>query len=220
MVDRAARHLPDQTVFDPDHGDRGHPAPAAVAAALPEAGTRDAAICSRYMAGETLSSIGTSLGLSVEGVRKIARRYGLDKTNAGLAVRKLSKARPRKSRPAWERVYGCSLLEFREATYEERMAYLQHRTNAKRKRVAWALTLIEWVRVWRSSGKWALRGQGPKKYGMTRVDPGLGLVAANVRIERNAASLRRAQARQAAVLKATRKSQRQSAYSADSRPVG
>jgi len=197
MMDRASRHLLETAGLGTGHGGQGT-CPAAMAAARPPEGSRDAAICNLYRAGETLSSIGAAFELSIEGVRKIARRYGLDKTNAGLAVRKLSSPRPCKSKPAWERVYGCSLLAFRDATYEERMAYLQHRTNAKRKGLVWALSLTEWTSLWRSSGKWSLRGQGPRKYGMTRIDPARGLVPGNARIAKNAVSLRRAQTHQAA----------------------
>jgi hypothetical protein len=198
--DRAAGLQPDAiSAFEPVRGSRGRFAPAgAVAAVRPEAGSRDAAICSRYLSGETLTSIGESLGLSVEGVRKIARRYGLDKTNAGLAVRRQAAAPVPKVKPVWERVYGCTLLEFREATNQERRVYLQHRTNAKRKDIAWSLTLPQWVEVWRRSGKWAQRGQGPQKYGMTRIDSSLGLIEGNVRICRNLVSLKRAQVRREA----------------------
>ncbi|HWA14547.1 MAG TPA: hypothetical protein VHA15_15770 [Burkholderiales bacterium] len=201
--DRAAELPPDaMPAFETAQGGRGRFAPATpVAAGLPEAGSRDAAICSRYLSGETLTSIGESLSLSVEGVRKIARRYGLDKTNAGLAVRRQSAGRPRKVKPAWERVYGCTLLEFREATDEERRVYLQHRTNAKRKDIAWSLTLSQWVQAWRRSGKWAQRGQGPQKYGMTRIDPSRGLIEGNVRICKNLLALKRAQVRREAELR-------------------
>lgn len=205
MMDRATRQMLEIAGRETGHGGQGI-SPAARAVARPAEGSRDTAICNRYRAGETLSSIGVAFDLSIEGVRKIARRYGLDKTNAGLAIRKLSSPRPCKSKPAWERVYGCSLLAFRDATYEERMAYLQHRTNAKRKGLAWGLSLTEWTSLWRSSGRWALRGQGPRKYGMTRIDPARGLVPGNVRIAKNAVSLRRAQARQAARKQATPKS--------------
>lgn len=160
---------------------------------------RDRTICGRYLAGETLSSIGSSIGLSIEGVRKIARKYGLDKTNAGMAARKRARMPPPKARPAWERVYGCaSFLEFREATHAERMAFLQHRTNARRSQVPWELSLGEWMVVWRRSGKWELRGQGPRKFGMSRKDPDRGFTADNVRIARNAVALGRARAKQAA----------------------
>ena len=197
MTERAAG-LQEEAVsaFEAIRGGRGRLAPAAADAAQPAAGSRDAIICRRYLAGDTLTAIGESLRLSVEGVRKIARRYGLDKTNAGLAVRRLSSPRPRKNtRPAWERVYGCSLLELSDATPEERMVFLQHRTNARRKGIDWALNLAQWVEVWRRSGKWERRGQGPKKYGMTRIDPSRGLVLGNVRICRNLLALQRARRR-------------------------
>lgn len=159
---------------------------------------RDRAICSRYLAGETLSSIGRYFGLSIEGVRKIARKSGLDKTNAGMAVRKRTRVAPKRAKPVWERVYGCnSLLEFRDAIHTERMAFLQHRTNARRFDIQWELTLSEWVGLWRQSGKWDSRGQGPKKYGMSRIDTDRGFTAGNIRIARNAISLKRARARHA-----------------------
>jgi hypothetical protein len=158
----------------------------------PIANYRDAAICALYREGATLSSIGALFGMSYEGVRKVAAKAGLTKRNAGLAARNAAKPAVNKAESACRRTYGCNPQELSEATADERRAFLQHRKNVRRDSVDWQLSLSEWRAVWRASGKWNRRGQGPGKYGMTRIDFDAPVELGNVQVVTNREAVRRA----------------------------
>jgi hypothetical protein len=49
-----------------------------------------------------------------------------------------------------------------------RRAFTQHRSNAAQRRVSFELTFKEWWQIWKSSGKWALRGTHRGCYVMSR----------------------------------------------------
>jgi hypothetical protein len=161
---------------------------------------RDRQICERYRKGETLASIGQSYGVSAERVRKILKRFGLDKRNAGLAVRNSRSMNQQKKAPASLRIYGCSALELEAVSLEQRHAFLQQRTNVKRAAsVAWDLSLMEWVGVWNRSEKWDQRGQGPSKYGLSRVNINGPYGIDNVQIATNHESAMRGRGLKSAV---------------------
>lgn len=161
---------------------------------------RDRQICERYRTGETLASIGQSYGVSAERVRKIVKRFGLDKRNAGLAIRNSQSARKQKKAPASLRVYGCSALELDAVPLEQRHAFLQQRTNVKRAAsVSWELSLIEWVGIWNQSEKWDQRGQGPSKYGLSRINLNGPYCVDNVQIATNHESAMRGRGLKSAV---------------------
>src|SRR5258708_22102725 len=88
---------------------------------------RNREICARYAAGETLASIGLFFGISGERVRKILKGFGLDKKNAGLAIRNAHKPSKSRREPYCLRVYGCKPPELSKFTREERQAYLQQK---------------------------------------------------------------------------------------------
>jgi hypothetical protein len=146
---------------------------------------RDQQIRIRYLAGETLASIGASFGVSAERVRKVVKRFGLDKSNAGLAVRNRDKPRSPDVEPFSSRVYGCSPAELMQFTHEQRQSFLQQRTNVRRSDTLWLLSLPQWVAFWTRSGKWAERGRGPSKYGLSRIDPAGSFSAENVQVVSN-----------------------------------
>lgn len=146
---------------------------------------RNQEICTRYAAGETLAAIGRSLDISSERVRKILKKVGLNKTNGGLAVRNRNKpARPPVA-PYCVRIYGCAADELARFKLAERQAFLQQRTNVKRSDTPWLLTLPQWMELWTRSRKWRERGQGPRKYGLSRVNPAEPYSSGNVRVVRN-----------------------------------
>ena len=147
---------------------------------------RDRQICERYRKGETLAGIGQSFGVSAERVRKIVKRFGLDKRNAGLAVRNSRSAPKQEKAPASLRVYGCSAPELHSVPVEQRRAFLQQRTNVKRAAsTTWELSLPQWVSVWTCSQKWEQRGQGPSKYGLSRINTSGPYSVDNVQIATN-----------------------------------
>lgn len=151
---------------------------------------RNREICKRYAAGETLAAIGASFNISSERVRKILMKFGLDKTNGGLAVRNRDKPRKPQIEPYCVRTYGCTAKQLDKFALEERLAFLQQRTNVRRTDVPWRLTLPEWCAVWSRSGKWAWRGRGPFRYGLTRIDSNGPFSIENVLILKNSRSAR------------------------------
>lgn len=153
---------------------------------------RDSAICTLYSRGVTLKAIGARFGLSYEGVRRIAAKYGLNKRNAGLAVRKRSVPRHSKAEEVCRQTYGCSLERLANTSQEERAAFLQHRKNVRRKAIKWRLSFDEWRAIWQASGQWSERGRGPAKYGMTRIDFDQPVEPGNVEIMTNREAVRRA----------------------------
>jgi len=165
--------------------------PAAIASA------RDAAICALYREGATLKSIGAHFALSYEGVRRIAAKAGLSKRNAGMAARRSAKPSVNRAEGACFRTYGCTRRERDEASAEERTAFVQQRKNIRRDGVVWRLSLSEWRALWRKSGRWNQRGQGPSRYGMTRIDFACAVEIGNVEIVVNREAVRRARRRHA-----------------------
>ena len=151
---------------------------------------RSRSICTRYTAGETLASIGSSLGISAERVRKILKKFGLDKSNGGLAVRNSRKTRTPGVAPYCMRIYGCTAGELDKCTLAERQAFLQQRTNVRRTNVPWSLSLPEWQDIWFRSGKWKQRGRGPFKYGLCRIDAHGAFSRDNVLVLKNSRSAR------------------------------
>ena len=151
---------------------------------------RNREICARYAAGETLAAIGSSSGISAERVRKILKKFGLDKTNAGLAARNLNKPRKPPVEPYCVRVYGCTASELDQFSLAQRQAFLQQKTNVRRSDAPWRLTLPEWSEVWFRSGKWEQRGRGPFKYGLCRIDTSGAFSVENVLIMKNSRSAR------------------------------
>jgi len=166
--------------------------------AEPEAGreARDRQICDRYRGGETLEQIGARFGLSHEGVRRVALRFGLNKRNAGLAVRVRRRPPASEVSPSfcW-RTYGCSPEALARIAKPARQAFLYQRRNVKRFAAEWNLSLPEWLEIWDASGQWDRRGQGPARYGMTRIDFSRPVSADNVMIVLNREAVRLARRR-------------------------
>jgi hypothetical protein len=157
----------------------------------PVIAARNREICARYAAGETLAAIGSSFDISAERVRKILKKFGLDKSNAGLAARNLNKPARPPVEPYCVRVYGCTAEELDRFPFAERQAFLQQKTNVKRTEVPWHLTLPQWSDIWFRSGKWTQRGRGPFKYGLYRINARGPFAGENVLVLKNSRSARR-----------------------------
>lgn len=156
-----------------------------------EINRRDQSICMRYLSGETLRSIAKSVPMSIERVRVILKGFGLNKRNAGLAIRNRERGAKAALSASSFRIYGCPPSSLRLFTDEERHAFLQHRKNVKRTGTSWQLTLPEWVDCWQRSQKWAERGRGASKYGLCRIDPSGPYSVDNIQVIRNYFSILR-----------------------------
>lgn len=79
-----------------------------------------------------------------------------------------------------EKLFGCSfdlveMINGREIFqpvrgYSSRlMAFLDQRTQAGQRGIAWEMNLADWWSVWENSGKWSKRGRGRKGFCMARI---------------------------------------------------
>ena len=134
-------------------------------------GARNKQVVERLRSGETLHTIGVSLGVSRQRVLQIAQAYGAD-ASVGIALRRehrqkaLLAVQDARCRSTW----GLSYTEYRrllglpsKPTY----AFQQQRRNAKLRGIPWHLSLGDWWRVWEASGRWLARGRG--SYGLWRI---------------------------------------------------
>lgn len=47
-------------------------------------------------------------------------------------------------------------------------AYYKQKASAKKRGIAWEISIAEWWKVWKESGKWSERGRGSGKFCMCR----------------------------------------------------
>ena len=134
-------------------------------------GARNKQVVERLRSGDTLASVGVSLGVSRQRVLQIAQAYGVD-ASAGIQLRRQRRqkdfaaeqdARCRSTR-------GLSYTEYRRLlglSSKPTYAFQQQRRNAKLRGIPWHLSLGDWWRVWEASGRWSERGRGG--YGLWRI---------------------------------------------------
>ena len=79
-------------------------------------------------------------------------------------------------------IYGVPMDVVKEY-HEFRKPYLTQRSYVKTKvDVPWALTLVEWAKIWATSGHYKERGNKRHNYCMTRTDTTKGFTTDNVEI--------------------------------------
>lgn len=130
--------------------------------------TEIAELAEAYRRGETLEMIGRRLGYSRERIRQLLLRSGITGQDGGQAVRSRIKRAAAAARREAARArrnllvlqgLGCSAAEA-EAINGGPFAliagrpdpigcYLRHRRNARRRGIAWELTLPEWWELWK-----------------------------------------------------------------------
>jgi len=152
--------------------------------------TRCTIFAQRFLAGESMAGIARDHNISRERVRQVLKRAGLIGRDGGLRVR----SRERVAREATARdarsldVHGCSHAEYLAikaakcaiAGLRPTRAFVMQRNNARRRGIAWNLTLAEWWKIWQDSGHWLERGR--HRYGMGRRDNSRGFDIGNVEI--------------------------------------
>jgi hypothetical protein len=137
----------------------------------------------KYRAGSTLAQVGAEFGISRERVRQIIAANGVGRIDGGMAVRslqaipdKVAKKQLKKARQEayWRATWGMSLDDYKAVVAEHGSSshpssplrkYIEHRNNAKKRRIAWNFTFVDWWRIWQESGKWEQRGRGPGYHG-------------------------------------------------------
>ena len=145
-------------------------------------GARNKQVVERLRSGETLASVGISLGVSRQRVLQIAQAYGAD-ASAGIQLRRQrrQKAFAASQDARCSAKWGLSCAEYRRLlalpgrpTY----AFQQQRRNAKLRGIPWHLSLGDWWRVWEASGKWLRRGRSG--YGLWRIGNRGAYIVGNV----------------------------------------
>lgn len=146
---------------------------------------RAEAMAAMYRAGKTLEDIGQVYGITRERVRQIiAKEHSISAEDGGQAVRaKLDRNRKRAASEAeCYSKHGCSRQQLKDlrtlgrtmvldGACRERTpigAFSRQRCNAKKRGIAWTLTLWDWWTIWQESGHWDERGRTGGSYVMCR----------------------------------------------------
>ena len=161
------------------HGNTGRPA-----------GLRDDARAERmagmYRQGVTASKIAAEYGISRERVRQILKKKGLTGKQGGIQLRTGYKREARSARLDAQCLlkWGISRAEHKQLRQDGILrAFESQRKNANLRGIEWSLSLVQWLTVWRASGRLAQRGRGKGKYVMSRIKDSGGYVIGNVHIQ-------------------------------------
>lgn len=143
-----------------------------------------------------MAKIGLEFGITRQGVQLILQNYGLTAKDGGAHKRAAKKTQEKiqkqriKRNEYCEENWGCTLEQYEELRSMNKdfnktpiARFIQHRSNALRDNIAWELSLWEWWQTWQNSGKYELRGRGPKSYCMSRKNYSLPFRKDNVIIK-------------------------------------
>lgn len=115
-----------------------------------------------YRSGATLADIGNAHGITRERVRQYLAGIGITGKDGGGHV--AAQANAQKRGAAKDAVYlrrhGVTRDEYWSVPSPARRAFTQQKVNAKKRGIAWELTVTQWWKIWQDSGKWAQRGRG------------------------------------------------------------
>ena len=125
----------------------------------------------RFEAGETMTSVADSSGVSLTAVEKVLRRFGADFD--------------RHEESLFERTNGVSVSRFGSISAAKRALekFQVQRMRAKNRGVGWEMTFPEWWSIWESSGRWEERGIRMGSYVMARTGDVGPYAVWNVRID-------------------------------------
>jgi hypothetical protein len=121
-----------------------------------------------------------------ERVRQLIARHGASRTSGGrhrvLAERLAAKQASAEAR-CFAR-WGCSLADLREmrAAGVPR-AYGNQREAAKARGIEWRLSMIQWWRLWKQSGRWEQRGRKTGQFVMSRINDSGPYEIGNVHVQ-------------------------------------
>jgi len=150
-------------------------------------------IATDYAMGHNCRQIAKHFGMTNERIRQILKRLGYDAKDRLLHARALinkqitQDIKARKAKKIMDK-YGCSIDEWlsTKSEYAGHHTLLYRYKNIKYKckysNVAFELTLPEWIRIWRESGKIGQMGSHKGQYGLFRIDPSRGYVHGNLMV--------------------------------------
>jgi len=156
--------------------------------------TRGEIFAAMYRGGKTLQQIGNKFGITRERVRQVLFKIGVSCSEGGRAVRTIENRRRRSVEldQKYIRKYGCTRREYAIVRASAPSgsgarptdAYQQHKCNARRRGIAFHLTLAEWWAIWQASGKWNERVRKKYGYAMCRFNDNGAYELGNVYIAR------------------------------------
>lgn len=144
---------------------------------------RNKIIVEKYKKGIPMTEIGILFDLTRQGIQLILKKENIDLKNGGASKRainknnKINKQIKNNQKKTCEDKWGCTieqwqlLRDMHEEFQKTPIArFIQHRSNAKREKIKWNLSLWDWWEFWNLSGKYTERGRGPGKFCMSRKD--------------------------------------------------
>jgi DNA-binding CsgD family transcriptional regulator len=148
--------------------------------------SRGEKMASMYRQGLTLEKIGQTFNITRERVRQILKKQGITRLHGGQSKSSQAKKSAKRAKldarylarlgitcQQWSELHGTGLLS----------AYRNQEKSAKARGIEWGLNLAQWLDIWQTSGKLALRGRGKGKYVMSRIKDEGGYVIGNVHIQ-------------------------------------
>lgn len=127
-----------------------------------------------YRQGSTLHEIGQRYGLTRERVRQIlTEKFGVQRLVGGAHLR--GELRESVTNAERERryltKYGCGYADWKVLSRTGvTTAYKYQRRSAKTRGIEYHLTLADFWKIWKDSGKWEFMGRGRGRYCLTRVN--------------------------------------------------
>lgn len=149
-----------------------------------------------YRAGQTMTAIGLSHGLSRERIRQLLTRSGVARAEGGfvkncaekraMLVARQEQKRDARCRERWgisREEYLALCVEYGGSSRNSNplRSFAFQRRNAATRGIGWEFTFPEWWRVWQESGHWRQRGRG-QGYCMARYADAGPYSASNVYI--------------------------------------
>ena len=118
-----------------------------------------------YRAGYTLQQIGEQNGVTRERVRQLmSKHFKTTQVDGGRHAKGIANAERRaaKRNAKCLKKWGMTYDEYRALRDMKKptRAYSEQMRNARRRGIAWELTLGQWWAIWKTSGHWEQRGRG------------------------------------------------------------
>ena len=131
-----------------------------------------------YKKGKSSTDIAVILGVSRARVQQILAKDGIGRKDGGSFVR--SEKRKERKREAldkrYQKIYGCNYSEWADIQQEHKnyrqspaYSYRNHKNVARIRKIEFKLTLPEWWKIWKESGKFNKRGRQNTQYAMSRL---------------------------------------------------